>query len=785
MRELRVQRLEPLGRVEQQRWRVAATRLRERDLRVQQLRTRLLELVQRSRLRHAQQPQRLVGRAGLVLALRRGERPPGPAPRVRRQLGRALVERGAGRQAAPRPRAAGRVLELGGDVLVEPFRRLRAVPRAAIGIDAGVGDRGEHLVDAPLLVRGGRPVHGGPHERMAEAHVGAEVDQAGRLRRSRHAGIDPERGGRLPHHQRIAHRLGRRDQEQEPGRRRQLRQPLLEALLDAAGQRRRAVQAQPARQLGGGQAARQLQQRQRVAVRLGHDPVAHPLVERSRHHGLQQRPRVMVVQTADHERLEPFEMRPGRPAHGQGQPDRLGAEPARDERERLRRCAVEPLRVVHDADQRPFLGHVRQQAQDRQADQEPIRRVAVAHAERRAQRLALRARKALQPIRERRAQLMQPGERELHLRLDARRPGDAAAGRVLHQIAQQRALADAGLAAQQERPARARAHGRHELVQRLALPAPAEQSAPRIRRRRGHAPRLRMPRRDGNRGAPQPVDTRRDACVHGGQRVAGLRALPMATKTPVRPTLSDAQLAEMMDLLRGSDTVELKLTVPASQQRAAIRSLGLDALDAQIRQVVFFDTPDLALDKAGVVVRARRIQGRAGDSVIKLRPVEPELISGDIRRLGGFGVEVDAIPGGFVCSGRLKCEADSDAIRQGMSGDRALRKLFTKEQRALYRDHAPEGIELDDLAVLGPIFVLKLKWQPREFARKMVAEMWLYPDGARIFELSTKCLPGEAFQVAAEARVYLSEHGIDLSGEQQTKTRTALEFFAGELEAGS
>jgi len=257
----------------------------------------------------------------------------------------------------------------------------------------------------------------------------------------------------------------------------------------------------------------------------------------------------------------------------------------------------------------------------------------------------------------------------------------------------------------------------------------------------------------------------------------------MATKTPASPTLTDAQLEEIMSLMRGSDTVELKLTVSASQQRDAIRSLGLDALDAQIRQVAFFDTPDLALDRAGVVVRARRIQGRVGDSVIKLRPLDPDLVNKDVRRLSGFGVEVDAIPGGFVCSGRLKCEADSDATRQVLIGERPLRKLYSKEQRALFQSHAPDEIELDDLALLGPIFVLKLKWQPRGFARKMVAEMWLYPDGDRIFELSTKCLPSEAFQVAAEARVYFSQHGIDLSGEQQTKTRTALEFFAAELAA--
>jgi hypothetical protein len=255
----------------------------------------------------------------------------------------------------------------------------------------------------------------------------------------------------------------------------------------------------------------------------------------------------------------------------------------------------------------------------------------------------------------------------------------------------------------------------------------------------------------------------------------------MATKTRPRPAIPDEKLPELMTLLRGSDTVELKLTVPAFQQRAAIRRLGIDPLDVQVRQVVFFDTPDLALDAAGVVVRARRIQGRPGDSVVKLRPLEPEKVDRDVRRLDGFGVEVDAMPGGFVCSGRLKCEAGSDAVRDVLLGERAPRKLFTKHQRALFRAHAPDGLELDDLAVLGPIFVLKAKWQPSDHPRKMVAEMWLYPDGDRIFELSTKCKPSEAFQAAGEARAYLSGHGIDLSGDQQTKTRTALQFFAGEM----
>jgi hypothetical protein len=123
----------------------------------------------------------------------------------------------------------------------------------------------------------------------------------------------------------------------------------------------------------------------------------------------------------------------------------------------------------------------------------------------------------------------------------------------------------------------------------------------------------------------------------------------MATKTPARPSLTDEQLPELMGLLRGSDSVDLKLTVPAAQQRAAGRALGLDALDAQIRQVVFFDTPDLALDKVGVVVRARRIHGRIGDSVTKLRTLDPEQVSKDVRRLVYEGSQretgVTAFPG--------------------------------------------------------------------------------------------------------------------------------------------
>ena len=248
--------------------------------------------------------------------------------------------------------------------------------------------------------------------------------------------------------------------------------------------------------------------------------------------------------------------------------------------------------------------------------------------------------------------------------------------------------------------------------------------------------------------------------------------------------LTTEQLARVVRLLKAADAVELKVSVPDADRRSAVFALDMDPLDAQIRQVVFFDTPDLQLDRHGVVVRARRVQGKVGDSIVKLRPLDPQRLAATTRAAPAFGVEIDALPGGFVCSGRMKAKVDNAAVRDTIAGRVPLRKLFTKEQRDLYAAHAPEGVGLDDLSALGPINVLKLKLTPVTFPRRVVAELWLYPDGTRLLELSIKCPPTEAFDAAAESRRFLTAHGIDLVAEQQTKTRTVLDYFASELVGG-
>ncbi len=250
-------------------------------------------------------------------------------------------------------------------------------------------------------------------------------------------------------------------------------------------------------------------------------------------------------------------------------------------------------------------------------------------------------------------------------------------------------------------------------------------------------------------------------------------------------TYSTEQLVEVLPLIKGADSVELKLTVPDRDHRSAVAALEMDVIDAQIRQVMFFDTPDLTLNGHGVVVRARRIQGKPSDTVVKLRPIVPAEVPSKLRKSPAFGIEVDAMPNGFVCSGSMKGEVDPVKAKETFAGRRPLGKLFTREQRDFYADHAPAGLSMDSLSMLGPISILKLKFTPEELGRRMVAELWLYPGGARILELSTKCAPSEAFDVAARTKAFLAGRGVDLGGEQQTKTKTALEFFASELQSAA
>lgn len=136
------------------------------------------------------------------------------------------------------------------------------------------------------------------------------------------------------------------------------------------------------------------------------------------------------------------------------------------------------------------------------------------------------------------------------------------------------------------------------------------------------------------------------------------------------------------------------------------------------------------------------------------------------------------MPGGYVCSASYKGVCTGEEVLNVARGTLPPARLALCQGAArVLRRAGPAGVSLDALQTMGPLFLLRAKHQPRPSAAGVVVEMWLYPDGSRILEISTKCQPQEAFQAAAEFKAYI-QSSIPVTAEQQVKTRTALEFFA-------
>ncbi|MCA5894956.1 hypothetical protein LEP48_16620 [Isoptericola sp. NEAU-Y5] len=240
------------------------------------------------------------------------------------------------------------------------------------------------------------------------------------------------------------------------------------------------------------------------------------------------------------------------------------------------------------------------------------------------------------------------------------------------------------------------------------------------------------------------------------------------------PTYDVEQLAGLLAILPDVDSVELKLTVPDDRLRSVVQTLGIDPLDAVVRQISFIDTPDLRLSTAGVVVRARRTQRQPGDLTVKLRPMLPADVPRKLRERDGFKVEVDASPAGFTCSCSLTAAVPDEHVKRLLADELSVADTLDGPQRAMVAERMPQGVVLADLTGLGSITLLKCKFLPAGGRRRMVAELWVLPDGSRILELSMKSAPDAAFQAAAELKVLLAGHGIDLGAPQETKTRAAL-----------
>ena len=139
------------------------------------------------------------------------------------------------------------------------------------------------------------------------------------------------------------------------------------------------------------------------------------------------------------------------------------------------------------------------------------------------------------------------------------------------------------------------------------------------------------------------------------------------------------------------------------------------------------------------------------------------------------------MPGGFVCSGTMKQRRRRPIVRKRLLGGGRISSLFTKEQRAFFSEHAPEGIELDELSILGPIFVLKVRVTPQgpraQARRRALALPGRFADRRAVDEVPA----ARGLRRRGRAASFLHARDMVPAEVQQTKTKKALEFFSDRL----
>jgi hypothetical protein len=226
------------------------------------------------------------------------------------------------------------------------------------------------------------------------------------------------------------------------------------------------------------------------------------------------------------------------------------------------------------------------------------------------------------------------------------------------------------------------------------------------------------------------------------------------------------------------EAVEIKVTIRPDQELRSTRVMELNEDTADVRVIYFYDTPKLELFNVGVALRARLVKGDDDDSTVKFRPVDAASISKEWRRQDGFKLEADCVGERIVCSSSLTVMQKRNEIDEVARGERPIEKLFSKEQERFLSEFYTKAVDFEKLCVMGPIRVLRWKLKHEGFPHELTVEEWRLPDGEDLVEASIKVSPDEATQARKAFDKHLKSLGLDPKGAQETKTRTALEFFA-------
>jgi hypothetical protein len=166
---------------------------------------------------------------------------------------------------------------------------------------------------------------------------------------------------------------------------------------------------------------------------------------------------------------------------------------------------------------------------------------------------------------------------------------------------------------------------------------------------------------------------------------------------------------------------------------------------------------------------------------VKLRPVEPADVASKWRKYRDFKIEADASEKGLVKSASFSMPVAGGLIKRVAAGRKPIASIFTSEQEDFLMTMARRRIDFSTLAVLGPLTAQRWEFEDPACPWPITAELWKRADGDLLLEVSIKTPVVQAAAAIGGFMAFLAEVGAERDNEQQTKTRWALEFYAGKL----
>jgi hypothetical protein len=233
--------------------------------------------------------------------------------------------------------------------------------------------------------------------------------------------------------------------------------------------------------------------------------------------------------------------------------------------------------------------------------------------------------------------------------------------------------------------------------------------------------------------------------------------------------------------VHGTDahSVELKALLATPVAAAATALTGRPTPRWRARRMYLLDTPDLDLARSGVEIRLRRrVRGRYDVSARTRRCTSGAHDDADGTERAppdGARVELDVLPGAVWRTVEMRREVEPGEALDAIVGAVPPAALLSVTQRTWARrgGRGPVSDEaLADLRLHGPLVVARLQVPiPRGSGlRGARLEHCRYPSGREVLELSTRCPPEQARQVADALGRLVTDRGVALAETHRTKT---------------